>query len=200
MNTSNQRPHLSPEILEPLQHLGAYFLELPTDMPVVVALSGGVDSSVVGAVARRVLGPARVTAVFFDMPIMVEDDRLFAEQIAEVAKLDLEIITFDPLIIDAVRYNRTDRCYQCKNALFSILQENYAGAFICDGTNIDDDPQRRPGMKALTELGIHSPLRDCNISKEQVRLIARGLGLPNADRESSACLATQYPADTELAL
>ncbi|MCL2818415.1 MAG: TIGR00268 family protein, partial [Actinomycetia bacterium] len=92
-----------------------------------------------------------------------------------------------------------DRCYYCKNALLSIMQEYYPNAFLCDGTNADDDPARRPGMRALAELGIHSPLRACSISKDEVRQIARTLGLSNADRVCGSCRATALPYDIDIA-
>jgi len=139
-----------------------------------------------------------VTAVFFDTPLAFDEDRRCAERLAHEQELFLETIVFDPLIIEAVRYNRADRCYFCKNALLSILFENYPSAVICDGTNADDDPQRRLGMRALTELGVCSPLRACALTKQEVRHAARELGLFNAERESMPCRAVALPADTRI--
>jgi len=182
----------------PLQRLTAFFQALGEDQSVIVAFSGGVDSSVVASVASQTLGPLRVTAVFFDTPLVSDEDRAWAHRIANEAHLVLEVIDFDPLIIEAVRYNRADRCYRCKYALMSILLDTYPEALICDGTNADDDPARRPGIRALVELGIASPLRDCALSKNEVRAIAGALGLSNANRPSMPCRAVTLPADTAI--
>jgi len=178
--------------------LFSYFVEFDKDAHLTIAYSGGVDSSVVASVATDVLGADRVTAVFFDTPLVDCGDRLCAKQVARERGFTCEVIAFDPLIIEAVRYNRADRCYYCKNALFSLLIENYPKSFVCDGTNADDDPARRPGMRALSELGILSPLRECGLTKEDVRACARELGLLNAERASKPCKAVSIPHDTLL--
>jgi len=180
------------------EQLTSHLRDLPDDMHVAVAYSGGVDSSVVATIATQVLGADRVTAVFFDTPLVDDEDRFYAKQVALENGIGLDIISFDPLILDAVRHNRTDRCYYCKTALFSLLIENYPASYLCDGTNADDDPTRRPGMRALVELGIHSPLRECGFTKEDIRACAYELGLSNAKRPNKPCKAVSIPYDTLL--
>ena len=181
---------------DPLERLVAYFAGCSADRPIVVAFSGGVDSSVVAAVASDTGGSDRVTAVLFDTPLIADEDRICADRIARERGLVFEVIDFDPLIIESVRYNRADRCYRCKYALMSILFETYPDAIVCDGTNSDDDPDRRPGMLALTELRVRSPLRACGLTKDEVRTAARRLGLSNAERPSMPCRAVSLPPDT----
>jgi uncharacterized protein len=181
-----------------LDALATYFNNLSPTKPVVVAFSGGVDSSVVATVATRELGADRVTAVLFDTVLIGDEDRAIARSIADEQGFNLDVIPFDPLIIESVRNNRPDRCYRCKYALCSLLLENYPEASICDGTNADDDPARRPGMQALKELGIRSPLRECGLTKSDVRTCAAVLGLSNHDRPSKPCKAVAFPYDTTL--
>jgi uncharacterized protein len=183
-----------------LAALTRYFEKLPTDTPVVVAYSGGVDSSVVASVATHVLGTDQVTAVFFDSPLIDDEDRQWAKTVSEDARFNLSIIEFNPLDIDAVRFNREDRCYHCKSALLGILKERYPGAIVCDGTNADDDPSRRPGMRALKERGVRSPLRECGLGKDETRATASRLELTNADRPSKPCLSVGFPTGSDLTM
>jgi uncharacterized protein len=180
---------------DPLRRLERYFTETAADTDLVVAFSGGVDSSVVATVATRMRGKEQVTAVFFDTPLVYDEDRECAARIARQNDLSFESIPFDALIIEQVRSNRVDRCYWCKRALMGILVDRYPEATVLDGTNADDDPSRRPGMKALEEAAIASPLRACGITKNEVRVIAAQLGLSNANRQSMPCQAVALPMD-----
>ncbi|MCL2024736.1 MAG: asparagine synthase-related protein [Coriobacteriia bacterium] len=170
----------------------------PSPFEIVTAFSGGVDSSTVATIAHRALGH-RALAVFFDTPLIDDEDRAWAAQVAHDGGFALEVIELNPLTIDEVRFNDPLRCYYCKHALFSELKRRYPDARICDGTNADDDPARRPGMRALAELGVCSPLRCCGIGKEEVRSMARRLGLANATRPSRPCRAVSLPHGTDLA-
>ena len=107
----------------------------------------------------------------------------------------------DILSVPEVAANPTDRCYYCKRALFArILEESARDGFpmVLDGCNASDDASDRPGMRALRELGVRSPLRECGIDKAGVRRLARQAGLPVWDKPSYACLATRVPAGTPI--
>ena len=108
---------------------------------------------------------------------------------------------FDILAIPEAASNPPDRCYHCKRALFSrILAQARADGFdhVLDGGNASDDASDRPGMRALRELGVLSPLRLCGLAKSDIRRLAREAGIPVWDKPSYACLATRIPAGTPI--
>ena len=117
------------------------------------------------------------------------------------AQAELRVLEADILSVPEVAANPTDRCYYCKRALFArILEESARDGFpmVLDGCNASDDASDRPGMRALRELGVRSPLRECGIDKAGVRRLARQAGLPVWDKPSYACLATRVPAGTPI--
>ncbi len=170
---------------------------------VVVAFSGGVDSSVLLALA--VCWCHSVKVVYIDSSLVVPAEREDAMGIARVLGVDVEVIEADPASFAAFQANAKDRCYHCKMANFSMLarikSELHHDAVI-EGSNADDAKDFRPGLKAVAELGILSPLKEAGITKQDVRDIARQLGLPNAERPSNACLASRVaygvPVDNAL--
>lgn len=182
--------------LDALAELEAVLAHVAGAKTLTVAYSGGVDSTVVGAVARRVLGD-RCRVVLIDSPLMSRREFSAAIQTAESADLDLEIVTANPLCATEVAENDSSRCYHCKRILMSALVDEY-GLPVVDGSNADDVVTPRPGLKALGELGVRSPLADATISKAMVRAIARYLNLPNADKPSAPCAATRFPFGTPL--
>lgn len=164
---------------------------------VVVAVSGGVDSAVVLSAAASVTPIGHIRAVHFTTPLVCTDDLLETYKVARHCQVQLEKLMLDPLGIEAVANNATDRCYHCKTSLFSQLIERFPDACILDGSNASDDSSR-PGLRALTELNIFSPLRASGITKAEVREMAEALELPNAFRPSAPCLATRLPYNTRL--
>ena len=111
--------------------------------------------------------------------------------------MELVVIEADILAADTVAENPPERCYYCKRTLFSLLAERAASdgyTELLDGTNASDDPGDRPGTRALAELGVLSPLRDCGVTKAEVRRLSREAGLFTHDKPSYACLATRIPA------
>ena len=117
-----------------------------------------------------------------------------AKQAAAWAEIKHVPVHSNPLENPEIKSNTEMRCYHCKKALFSqvAIKARKAGLrYVIDGTNSDDDPAQRPGMKALAELGVISPLREAGISKARVREIARVLGLPSWDTPTYSCLATK---------
>ena len=126
-----------------------------------------------------------------------------ARQVAEQCSLPMTVLEVDILSNAAVAANPTDRCYHCKRAIFSrILAQAKADGFtlVIDGSNASDDAGDRPGMRALRELEVRSPLRECGLTKVDVRRLSREAGLPTWAKPAYACLATRVPSGTPLRL
>ena len=161
----------------------------------VVAYSGGIDSSLLAFAAREALGD-NAHVVSFVTPLSSAEDIRVAKTVSDECGLDAQFIKLDPLQIKEVSLNQESRCYFCKKMLMGQLKERYKGTLVVDGSNADDSADERPGMKALHELHVLSPLRELGITKPMIREIASELGLPNASRCASPCLATRLPKDT----
>lgn len=162
---------------------------------VAVALSGGVDSTLLAKVAHDVLGDAAV-AITAQVPSTPAHDASAADDFCRAEGIRHLVVTYDELSIPHFAENPRDRCYWCKHALFSKMREIAAQegiSHVADGSNKDDEGDYRPGLKALAELGAVSPLRECGITKAQIRTMARELGVPVWDSPSSACLASRIP-------
>lgn len=164
----------------------------------LIAFSGGVDSSVVAALARRALGDETV-AVTVDTGVLHHGEVDHAIAIAKTIGIRHLSISVDPLIISEIAQNDPERCYYCKKFVFGALRDladKLRLNEVMDGTNASDFAGHRPGTKALQELRIISPLYD--VAKDDVRILARSLGLPNADAPSAACLLTSLPYATAI--
>lgn len=160
---------------------------------VLVAFSGGVDSSVLAAVAFRVL-KGRTVATTIKSGLQSEEDLKNAAAIAKEIGIEHKILYFEALDVEDIRENRPHRCYLCKKAMAERLTKEAKSrgiAVVVDGTNASDSKDDRPGMKALLEFEIRMPLRELGITKSEVRNIARVLDLSNSDRPSRSCLATR---------
>lgn len=169
---------------------------------VIVAFSGGVDSSVVTTIAHRALGD-KVLAVTVDSPLLPSLELRGAKETAKQIGVKHVVVKLNELDIPSFKLNPTDRCYLCKKYRFEKLKamaEERGFLVIADGTNVSDLGQYRPGLKAMMELGVYSPLLEAGLSKEDIREIARLLGLFTAEKPSSACLASRVPYDQELTL
>lgn len=164
-----------------------------------VAFSGGVDSALLVKVACD--AGIDVYAVTFHSTLLPAGDLERAAGQAAIYGARHAVLCVDPLEDDAVRYNGRERCYHCKRAMFLALRD-YAAAreigAVADGTNADDLLEYRPGLRALQELGIESPLARLGFTKAEVRALAAELGLDVAERPSSPCLATRFPYGAEL--
>lgn len=164
-----------------------------------VAFSGGVDSALL-LHAAAVYG-RRTAAYFVKTPFQPDFELSDAQRVAQMLKVKLTVLEFDILSVPEVAQNPPDRCYYCKYALFRRLldtAEEDGFPIVLDGCNASDDASDRPGMRALRELGVRSPLRECGITKASVRQMAREAGLPVWDKPSYACLATRIPAGTPI--
>lgn len=168
-----------------------FFQECPK---VALGFSGGVDSAYLLYAALD--HGAQVRPYFiktaFQPQFELEDARRLCAQLG----VELTVLELDVLQVPGVAENPPDRCYHCKRALFGRLrQQAQADGYtvLIDGTNASDDAGDRPGMRALGELSVRSPLRECGISKAQVRALSKEAGLFTWDKPAYACLATRVP-------
>jgi pyridinium-3,5-biscarboxylic acid mononucleotide sulfurtransferase len=164
----------------------------------VVAFSGGVDSSLVAAVAARALGP-RALAVTAVSPAVATGELDGARHVAAAVGIAHETIATDELARAGYRANGPDRCYFCKTELYDALAALAAErgyATLLSGANADDAGDWRPGLRAAAEHGVRHPLLEAGVTKAQVRALARELRVPSADKPASPCLASRIPYGT----
>jgi len=162
---------------------------------VLIAFSGGVDSTFLLAVAHQVLGNNVMAATSFS-PIMIQKETAFALEFAHKQGIFLKQISFSHLNQEIFWENNRQRCYHCKSMLFSQLQivaREWKRRWIADGTNKDDLLVYRPGNSAAQELGIRHPLAEAELSKKEIRTLSKDLGLVTWDNPSQACLASRIP-------
>jgi uncharacterized protein len=163
-----------------------------------VAFSGGVDSGLLLALAVRALGRARVVAVIGVSPSLAADERRGAHDVAaHIGASVVEVATHEG-DNPAYRANGPDRCFHCKDELFTRISDEVARthglAAVAYGENADDARRPdRPGSQAATDHGVLRPLADAGLTKADVRALARALGLPNADKPAAPCLASRIP-------
>jgi uncharacterized protein len=167
---------------------------------VIVAFSGGTDSAYLGWVATSVLGRA-ARCVTADSPSYPSRHRAIAERLARDFALNHEFIATGEMDKAEYRANEPDRCYYCKQELFTQLNaiaRERGVAAVVDGANADDRGDYRPGRKAARELGVRSPLDEADLSKAEIRELSRRAGLPTWDEPASACLSSRIPYHSEV--
>lgn len=167
---------------------------------VVVAFSGGVDSAYLAVVASRVLG-ARALAVTGDSASYPEHHRRQALDVARAFSLAHEVVPTSELDRPGYRANAGDRCFHCKTELYgtlTALARHRGLAAVADGANADDRGDYRPGRQAARDHGVVSPLDDCDLGKDEIRQLARALGMSTWDAPASACLSSRIPHFTEV--
>lgn len=161
----------------------------------VVAFSGGIDSSLLAFVSHRLLGD-RMVAVMGVSPSLAAIEQ--EQALAFLAEHRIPHLALETKELDNPRYraNGPDRCYHCKSELFSRLEgvaKQRGIRWIAYGANADDEDDYRPGMKAARERGVVAPLAEAGLGKGKIRALARGLGLANWDKPASPCLASRLP-------
>lgn len=162
---------------------------------VAVAFSGGVDSTFLIKAAADALGTDRVIAVTASSCLFPERERREAEAFCVGNSIRQVVFSSEELNIEGFRQNPENRCYLCKRELFrkilAIAEENHMDA-VAEGSNMDDNGDYRPGLAAVAELGIKSPLRDAGLYKGEIRALSKELGLPTWEKPSFACLASRF--------
>jgi uncharacterized protein len=176
--------------------LDLFFKENPK---AAIAFSGGVDSAYL--LAAAVKANAQVRAYYVKSAFQPQFELDDAKRLAEQLGADMKIIELDVLADKNVSSNPANRCYYCKKAIFgAICAAAKADGYdlILDGTNAFDDEGGRPGMIALRELSVRSPLRECGLKKDEIRRLSRDAGLFTWDKPAYACLATRIPTNQEI--
>jgi len=166
---------------------------------VLVAFSGGVDSTVLAHIARESAAKSKLLTI--DSITFPRTELQAAEEVADELGIELEIIQVDELSNKDLVKNPVDRCYHCKKELSSVWlkkAKEFNMDLVVEGTNASEMEGHRPGIKALEEAGVISPFRDAGITKEEIRAYAREAGLSVADRPSMACFSSRFPYGTEI--
>ena len=192
------------EDLAPELHLkGQRLFDLMLQMgSLVVAYSGGVDSSLLCAIGYQALGD-RMLAVTVRSPVEDPGDCESAVVVARQVGFAQRVVDFNDLANPQFTANPSDRCYHCKLARFKEIQKIAAevgAASVAEGSNVDDTSDYRPGSRAVAELGIRSPLAEAGLTKADIRALSHAMGLSVWDRPSGPCLATRFPYGTPVTL
>lgn len=186
--------------MDPVQRYDALLERIGEMDSMLVAYSGGVDSTLLAVAAHVVLGK-RALAVLATSDTYPGSEVDQARSLAAELGLRLHEVETNELVDPSFRANTPDRCYHCKSELFSLLRtvaDHKGLTHVADGSNADDGDDFRPGMRAKTEYGVVSPLAEVGLSKRDVRDVAAMLGLPNWDKPSMACLASRFPYGEEI--
>jgi uncharacterized protein len=168
---------------------------------VVVAFSGGVDSTLLLAMCLEVLGRENVLAVTLESALHPTVERGRAAELAAMLGARHRLVHFDALADADVVENSAQRCYFCKRGVMEVMRSHAAKvgfAHVVHGANVDDRGDFRPGTRAAQEAGARAPLQDAGMTKADIRALSKELGLPTWDAPSMACLASRFPYGTPL--
>jgi uncharacterized protein len=193
--------HLHPGKMTP-EHKFLKLKNLIQEMDsVLVAFSGGVDSTFLLRVARDVLGAENVLAFTALSPTYPRSEFEESRELAASFGVRQVVVESNELEIPGFAQNDRRRCYHCKKELFSLCRrkaEELGFRTVLDGSNLDDLGDYRPGREAAEELGVRSPLMEAGLTKEDIRFFSRKMGLPTWDKQPFACLSSRLPYGTEI--
>jgi uncharacterized protein len=183
-----------------LSRLNGWFAECPG---VLIAFSGGVDSSLVAFLAKNFLGKDRCLAVISASPSLKMSELDGARKFARNHGIPLEVIMTREIENPNYTSNPVDRCYYCKHTLYEELEgmlDRFPGWWVVNGQNVDDLGDYRPGLKAAREFQVRAPLGECELDKEMVREVASHFQLECWDKPASPCLASRVPYGEEVTI
>lgn len=167
---------------------------------VVVAFSGGVDSSYLAFISHQVLGEDSIAVTALSPSVSQRQEEL-ARSFASRYSLQFSVINTSEMDREEYRSNPYNRCYYCKTELYAHLERlcrQWNAEVIFDGSNADDVADYRPGREAATERGIRSPLLEVGLTKSEIRFLSRRLGLPSWDQPAMPCLSSRFPYGVEI--
>ncbi|GAB6138633.1 ATP-dependent sacrificial sulfur transferase LarE [Halanaerobaculum tunisiense] len=164
---------------------------------IVIGFSGGVDSTLLAKVSYDVLGKDAL-AVTAEAPLYAQKEIDQARKMAQEIGIKHQVVSIDDELMGLVKDNPTDRCYHCKSKIFSQVKEFAGERPVADGTNVDDLGDYRPGLRAIDELDVRSPLKEAGLGKEEIRQLSKKLDLSSWDDPSLTCLATRFPYGEEI--
>lgn len=169
-----------------------------------IALSGGIDSSLVAYVARQVLGKESVVAVISASASVKEKDLIDARNFCHRYDILLQEIDANEIDDPSYRENPVNRCFFCKSALYTTMEklitDKFIGYTVLNGNNFSDLGDFRPGLKAAEDNKVLSPLAECKFTKENIRSLAGFYGLPNWNKPASPCLSSRFPYGEEISV
>jgi uncharacterized protein len=195
--TERGSPGRTPEAARKREHLETLLAPL---RKVVLAFSGGVDSSFLLAVLSKDPGRKTIAVTAFSST-HPQKEQEEARGLARLFSADHREITGDEILLEGFRTNPPDRCYHCKKHLFSKIDEirkQEGCEVVLDGSNVDDLSDFRPGLRALKELGVRSPLQEAGLGKAEIRALSQEMGVRTWNKPSLACLASRIPYGTEI--
>lgn len=168
---------------------------------VLVAHSGGVDSTFLLKMASDTLGPGKVAAFIVSSQVYPKWETSEAHCLAEGMGVKIIDMSQDIMLVPAYRENKEDRCYHCKREMLSAARSQARAKgykYVLEGANADEAASWRPGLKAVEETGARSPLLEVGLTKAEIREASREMGLPTWDKPSMACLSSRFPHGVEI--
>jgi uncharacterized protein len=190
--------NLSPQLQHKMELLEQWFAKRKGS---IVAFSGGIDSTLVLFLARKFQGKENAIGVISNSESLKSKDFELAKDFCATFDIHLEIIKTMELTDERYNQNPENRCYFCKEHLFHDLQsikDKYPDFEVLSGTNYDDLGDYRPGLQAAAKYKVLSPMVDCNLTKDELRQIARHFELPNWDKPASPCLSSRIPYNHQI--
>lgn len=190
--------NIDPQLQNKIDNLESWFIQRKGS---IVAFSGGIDSTLVLYLARKFQGKDQAIGVISNSESLKSKDFEFAKDFCKTFDIRLEIIKKEELSDERYNKNPENRCYFCKEHLFHDLQsikDKYEDFDVLSGTNYDDLGDYRPGLKAAAKYKVLSPMVACDLSKDDIRQIARHFDLPNWDKPASPCLSSRIPYTHEI--